>query len=136
MFVLFTFHLFIVFWLLLDNSFFIVLILVYCLMLTVYTVHSYMFTVFCLLFTLDTFLFVFTMAPTLVGPWSCGHPAGRSLTDWLIFHWTDKNKHVRAQPKAGHRCRRWMSFSASVVEQERYLNTTGWAMGLCRVGPW
>ena len=23
----------------------------------------------------------FTMAPTLVGPWSCGHPVGRSLTD-------------------------------------------------------
>ena len=25
--------------------------------------------------------FFFTMAPTLVGPWSCGHPVGPSLTD-------------------------------------------------------
>ena len=59
---------------------------------------------------------VFTMAPTLVWLWSCGHPTGRSLTHWLAFHWTDKNKHVPARPKAGHRHRRWMACSASVVE--------------------
>jgi hypothetical protein len=34
--------------------------------------------------------------------------------DWH-FKLTDKNQHVLAQPKAGHRCRRWMSCFASVV---------------------
>ena len=29
----------------------------------------------------DDKLIVFTMAPTLVWPWSCGHPAGGWLTD-------------------------------------------------------
>ena len=27
---------------------------------------------------------IFTMALTLAGPWSCGHPVGRSLTDHFI----------------------------------------------------
>ena len=32
-----------------------------------------------------TLYLVFTMAPTLVGPWSCGHPVGGWLTHWLII---------------------------------------------------
>ena len=55
---------------------------------------------------------VFTMAPKLVGPWSCGHPVAR----WLTSNWTDKNKQVPAWSKAGHRRRQWTACSASVVK--------------------
>ena len=49
------------------------------------------------------------------GLWSCGHPLGMSLTKYL----TEQTRTNMSQP--GRR--------------QTYLNTTGWAMGLCRVGP-
>ena len=57
---------------------------------------------------------LFTMARTLVGPWSSRHPVRTLLTDH--FKLTDKNKHVLARSKAGHRCRQLIACSASVVE--------------------
>ena len=38
---------------------------------------------------------LFTMAPTIVGPWSCGHLVGGSLTD---LHFIEQTRTNMSQP--------------------------------------
>ena len=44
----------------------------------------------------DQYCSLFTMAPTLVGPWSCGHPGGGSLTHSYLTEKTRTNMSARS----------------------------------------
>ena len=84
-------------------------------MLSINTLHS---------FFLPLLRLIFTIASTLVVPWSWRHPVVRVpiYNEQTCLHWPAvRNKHA---------CKKWWLFVSAIC-----IFKIWWAMGLCRVGP-